>query len=152
MRFCVVLLTKNLCDRFQILSRAIFPENIDWKEMALGLKIDKKQDKYQKALPIFLTSIIRRIIHSNKWTNSGNMNTEQISDRLAKMIVHESKLQVKNRYDLCIENDELAHFKKQCLLNGIIGKLRNDKVEWSALISGVPKRATCLFENNKITN
>ena len=121
MKFCLVLLQK-LFDRFQILLTTIFPENVDEKEMVLGLKIDTKEDKYQKALRNFLTFTISSIIHSNKWTNFSNMNMEQISDGLAKMTVHESKSQVKNRYDLCVENDDLTDFKKQYLLNGTVGK------------------------------
>ena len=53
------------------------------------------------------------------------------------MIVHEFKSQVKNRYDLCVQNDDLAHFKKQYLLNGTVGQLRNHKMEWSALIENI---------------
>ena len=61
--------TGNLFNRFQILLTAIFQENVDEKEMALGLKVDKKEDKYQKALRNFLAFMIRSITHSNKWTN-----------------------------------------------------------------------------------
>ena len=53
------------------------------------------------------------------------MNMKQITDRLAKMIVHEFESQVKNRYDLCVQNDDMAHFKKQYPF----GQLRNCKVE-----------------------
>ena len=67
--------------------------------MVLGLKIDTKENKYQKALRNFLTFTIRSIIHSNKWTDFSDMNVKQITDRLAKMTVHEFKSQVKNRYD-----------------------------------------------------
>ena len=60
--------TKNLFNRFQILLTAIYPENVTEKEMVLGLKIDTKEDKYQKALRNFLIFTIRSIIHSNKRT------------------------------------------------------------------------------------
>ena len=36
---------------------------------------------------------------------------DKISGRSAKMIIHEFKSQGKNGYDICVENDELAHFK-----------------------------------------
>ena len=65
------------------------------------------------------------------------MNMKQITDRLAKMIVHEFKSQVKNKYDLCVPNDDLARFKKQYLLNGTVRQLRNHKAEWSALIENI---------------
>ena len=55
--------TKNLFDRFQILLTAIYQENVDEKEMVLGLKIDTKEDKYQTALGNFLTFTIRSVIH-----------------------------------------------------------------------------------------
>ena len=55
--------TKNLLDRFQILLTAIYQENVDEKEMVLGLKIDTKEDKYQTALVNFLTFTIRSVIH-----------------------------------------------------------------------------------------
>ena len=58
--------TKNLFNRFQILSTAIFLENVNEKEIVLGLTIDTKEDKYQKALQNFLTFTIRSIIDSNK--------------------------------------------------------------------------------------
>ena len=54
--------TKDLFDRFQILLTAIYPENANEKEMVLGLKIDTKENKYQKALRNFLTFTIRSII------------------------------------------------------------------------------------------
>ena len=125
--------TKNLFNRFQILLTAIYSENVNEREMILGLKIDTIEDKYQKAFTIgsFLTFTIRCIIHSNKWTDFSDMNMKQITDRLAKMIVHEFKSQVKNRYDLRVQIDDLAHFKKQYLLNGTVGQLRNHKVKWS---------------------
>ena len=100
---------------------------MEMRKKWLGLKTDTKEDKYQKALRNFLTFTIRSIIHSNKWTDFSDMNMKQITDRLAKIIVHEFKSQVKNRYDLCVQNDDLAHF-----LNGTVGQLRNYKVEWSA--------------------
>ena len=62
---------------------------------------------------------------------------KQITDRLAKMIVHEFKSQVKNRYDLYEQNDDLAHFKKHYLSNGTVGQLRNHNMEWSALIENI---------------
>ena len=37
--------TKNLFNRFQIILTAIYPENVDEKEMVLGLKIDTKEVK-----------------------------------------------------------------------------------------------------------
>ena len=95
--------TKIFFNRFQILLTAIYPGNVDEKEMVLGLKIDTKEDKYQKASRNFMTFTIRSIIHSNKWTDFSNTNMEQISDRSAKMIVPEFKSQVKNRYELCVE-------------------------------------------------
>ena len=49
---------------------------------------------------------------------------KQITDRLVKMIVHEFKSQVKNRYDFCVQNDYLANFKKQYLLKGTVGQLK----------------------------
>ena len=51
------------------------------------------------------------------------MNMEQISNRLAKMIVH--------------ENDDLAHFKKQYRPSGTVRKSRNYKVEWFALTEDI---------------
>ena len=80
--------TKNLFNRFQMLLTAIYPENVNEKEMVLGLKIDTKENKHQKALRNFLTFTIRSVIHSNKWTDFSDMNVKQITDRLAKMIVH----------------------------------------------------------------
>ena len=123
MRFCLVLLPKIFL--IQILLTAIYRENVDEKEMVFALKIDTKEDKYQKALRNFLTFTIRSIIHSNKRTDFSDMNMKQIIDRLAKMIVHEFKSQVKNRYDLCVQNDDSAHFRKQYLLNGTVRQLRN---------------------------
>ena len=80
--------TKDLFDRFQILLTAIYPENVNAKEMVLGLKIDTKENKHQKALRNFLTFTIRSIINSKKWTDVSDINVKQITDRLAKMIVH----------------------------------------------------------------
>ena len=62
MRFCLVLLPKNLFNRFQILLTAIFPENADEKEiMVSGRKIDTKEDKDQKASRNFVTFTIRSL-------------------------------------------------------------------------------------------
>ena len=55
--------TKNLLNRFQTLFTAIYLENLDEEKMVLGLKIDTKEDKYQKALQNFLTFTIKSIIH-----------------------------------------------------------------------------------------
>ena len=76
-----MLLPKIFFERFKILLTAIFSENVDGKEMILGLKIDIKEDKYQKALRNFLTFTIRSIIRSNKWTNFCDMNIQVIPDR-----------------------------------------------------------------------
>ena len=129
--------TKNLFDRFQILLMSIFPENIYEKEMVFGLEICEKEEKYRKELRNFITFIIRSIIHKNKWTNLSGMSGEQISNRLIKLIKVELKTQIKNRYDICFEKSGLDYFRKHYLLDGIIGMIVYDKIEWSALLENI---------------
>ena len=94
------------------------------KELIFGFQILDLNDHFSASL--------------NKWTDFSDMNMKHITDtRLAKMIVHEFKSQVKNRYDLCVQNDDMADVKKQYLLNGTVGQLRNCKVKWSVLIENI---------------
>ena len=39
-----------------------------------------------------------------------------------------------NRYAIYRENNEVDNFIKHYLLDGTIGKLAHDKIEWSALL------------------
>ena len=61
------------------------------------------------------------------------MEKEQISNQLTEKIKSEFKTQITNRYAICGENNEVDNFIKHYLLDGTIGKLVYDKIEWSAL-------------------
>ena len=65
------------------------------------------------------------------------MSAEQISNRLIKLIKVELKTQIKNRYDICVEKSELDYLRKHYLLDGIIGMIAYDKIEWSALLENI---------------
>ena len=58
------------------------------------------------------------------------MNIEQISNQLTEKIKSEIKTQMTNRYARCRENNEVDNFIKHYLLDGTIGKLAHDKIEW----------------------
>ena len=115
---------------------SILPENIYEKEMVFGLEICEKEEKYRNEPRNFVTFIIRSIIHENKWTNFGGMSAEQISNRLIKLIKVGLKTQIKNRSDICIEKSEFDYFRKH-LLDGIIGMIVYDKIEWSASLENI---------------
>ena len=55
-------------------------------------------------------------------------------NQLTENIKSEFKTQMTNRYAICRENNEVDNFIKHCLLDGTIGKLAHDKIEWSALL------------------
>ena len=129
---CIV--TKRLFSHFETFLTAISPEILEEKETVIGLGTDSKAQKHRKNLRNLFTFTIRSIIHRNKWTNFSGMNMEQISNQLTENIKSEFKTQMTNRYAICRENNEVDNFIKHCLLDGTIGKLAHDKIEWSALL------------------
>ena len=102
--------------------------------MVIGLETDPKAQKHRKNLRNLVTFTIRSTVHRNKWTNFSGMNIEQISNQLTEKIKSEFKTQITNRYAICRENNEVDNFIKHYLLDGAIGKLAHDKIEWSALL------------------
>ena len=128
---CIV--TKRLFSHFPTFLTAISPEILEEKEMVIGLETDPKAQKHRKNLRNLFTFTIRRTFHRNKWTNFNGMNIEEISNQLTEKIKSEFKTQMTNRYGTCRENNEADNFMKHYLLDGTIGKLAHDKIEWSAL-------------------
>ena len=102
--------------------------------MVIGLETDPKAQKHRKNLRNLFTFTIRSIVHRNKWTNFSGMNIEQISNQLTEKIKSEFKTQMINRYAISGENNEVYNFIKHYLLDGTIGTLAHDKIEWSALL------------------
>ena len=115
-------------------STTILPEDIDDKEMVPVLEIGQNEEKYRKELRNFVTFII---IYRNKWTNFSGMNAKQISNRLTKLIEIELEMQIKNTYDICVENGDLNRFRKHFLLDGTIGTVVHDKIECSTLFRNI---------------
>ena len=69
------------------------------------------------------------------------MNIEQISNQLTEKIKSEFKTQMTNRYAIYRENSEVDNFIKHCLsVNGTIGKVAHDKIEWSALLEDMQQQ------------
>ena len=129
---CIV--TKRLFSHFQTFLTAISPEILE-KEMVIGLETDPKAQKHRKTVRNLFTFTIRSTVHRNNWTNFSGMNTEQISNQLTEKIKSEFKTQMTNRYAICRENNEVDNFiKHYYLLDGTIGKVAHDKIEWSALL------------------
>ena len=120
-----------------MLLTTILPEHIDDKEMVPGLEIGQNEEKYRKVLRNFVSFVIRSIIYRNKWTTFSDMNAEQICNRLTKLIEIELKMQIKNRYDICVENGDLNHFRKRFLLDGTIRTVVHDKIECSTLFRSI---------------
>ena len=65
------------------------------------------------------------------------MNVKQISNRFTKLIELELKTQIKNRYDICLENSELTYLRKHYLLDEAVRTLVHDKIEWSTLFENI---------------
>ena len=65
------------------------------------------------------------------------MDSKQFFNRLTKLIEIELKMQIKNRYDICVENGDLNPFRKHFLLDGTIGTVVHDEIEWSTLFENI---------------
>ena len=57
----------------------------------------------------------------------------QISNGLIKL-TELNLTQIKNRFDVCVENSKLYYVRKHFLLDGIIGTIAYDQIEWFALL------------------
>ena len=53
-----------------------------------------------------------------------------------------------NRYVICRENNEVDNFMKHHLLDGTIGKLAHDKIEWPALFEDMQYQHVTYRYNN----
>ena len=66
-----------------------------------------------------------------------NQTYHLYTSQLTEEIKSEFKTQMTNRYAICGENNEVDNFIKHYLLDGTIGKLAHDKIEWSALLENM---------------